>query len=77
MTRITVKVNQYRYEGTYACQVFVEGRVNIASGSYFYDTKGNGTSNVDITGEQILMTALLFYNSPHSLPPPLSCRHPH
>ena len=51
-TRVTVKVTQYsRYKRTYACQVFVEGRKNIVSGSYNYDVKGNGTCNVTVTGE--------------------------
>ena len=53
MARVTVKVNPYfiRKNGTYACHVFVEGRVNIVNGSYDYETRGNGTCTVDITGE--------------------------
>ena len=52
MTRVTVKVTQYsRYKRRYTCQVFVEGRVNVVSGSYDYDTKGNGISTVEVTGE--------------------------
>ena len=53
MTRVTVKVNHYfiRNKGTYACQVFVEGRVNIVNGTYDHDTKGSGTCAVNITGE--------------------------
>ena len=52
MTRVTVQVVQNtEKKGIYACQVFVEGRVNIASGSYKHDTKGNGTCAVTVTGE--------------------------
>ena len=52
MTRVAVKVNQYvRNKGTYECQVFVEGRVNINSSYYHYDLKGTGTCAVTVTGE--------------------------
>ena len=37
MTRVIVKVVQsIRVERTYVCQVNVEGRMNIASGTYYY-----------------------------------------
>ena len=52
MTRVTVKVDQpVREERTYVCQVFVEGRGNIVSGTYKHDTKGSGITTVNITGE--------------------------
>ena len=52
MTRVTVQVVQNtRKEGTYICQVFVEGRVNIVNGTYKHDKKGNGTCNVTVTGK--------------------------
>ena len=59
MTRVSVKVVQNnRKEGTYVCQVFVEGRANIVSGvNYKHDTKGNGTCTVTVTGERLLLTA--------------------
>ena len=52
MTCVTVKVNQpVREAGTYICQVFVEGRVNIVNGTYKHDKMGNRTCNVTVTGE--------------------------
>ena len=53
MTRVTVKVEQEeKLAGIYACQVTVEGRVNIVSGGYDHDTKGSGaTDEVMVTGE--------------------------
>ena len=52
MTRVTVKVVQNNREGgTYACQVTVEGRVNIVSGTYEQTTKGIGVTDVIVTGE--------------------------
>ena len=52
MTCVTVKVSQYsRNKGTYACQVFVEGRVNITNGDYNYDQKGTNTTTVQVIGE--------------------------
>ena len=58
MTRVTIKVVQsIREVGTYACQVTVEGRVNIVSGTYSHDSKGSGAATVTITGE--CLTALL------------------
>ena len=52
MTRVTVKeVQAIRKEGMYACQVFVEGRVNIVSGTYEPNTKGDGVTEVNVTGE--------------------------
>ena len=52
MTRVTVKVVQTTREGgDYACQVFVEGRVNIVSGTYKHSTKGSGVTEVMVTGE--------------------------
>ena len=52
MTRVTVKVVQYaRQMGNYACQVTVEGRVNVFSGTYKQNTKGSGVTHVIVTGE--------------------------
>ena len=54
ITRVTLKVTQsIKEERTYSCAVTVEGRVNIISGTgtYDYDTKGEGYSDVTVTGE--------------------------
>ena len=54
MTRVIVKVGQpMREERTYWCQVVVEGRVGIVSGTYTYDEKGTlgATNELAITGE--------------------------
>ena len=52
VTRVTVKeVQAIKKEGMYACQVIVEGRVNIVNNSYNSDPKGAGTSTVAITSE--------------------------
>ena len=52
MTRVTVKeIQTIRKEGMYACQVFVEGRMNIASGTYEPNTKGDGVTEVNVIGE--------------------------
>ena len=52
MTRVTVKVNQpIKVERTYICHVFVEGRMNIASGNYAYLQKGGRSTNVTVTGK--------------------------
>ena len=52
MTRVTVKVNQpIKVERTYICHVFVEGRMNIASGNYDYLQKGGRSTNVTVTGK--------------------------
>ena len=59
MTRVTVKVVQpIRVEGTYSCQVNVEGRMNIVGDNYYYLEKGDGTTTVTVTGT-CMMTALL------------------
>ena len=53
MIRVIVKVDlPIREERTYLCEVTVEGRMNIVSdGSYDFDTKGSGVTNVTITGK--------------------------
>ena len=51
MTRLSFTQTQPRMETTYSCTVTVEGRQNIASGTYDYDSLGNGTSTVTVTGE--------------------------
>ena len=55
-TRITVKVNQpFREERIYRCEVVVEGREGIVSGTYAHLKMGppalNSSTNVTITGE--------------------------
>ena len=54
MTHVTLKVKQnIKGERKYSCSVTVEGRANIVSGTkkYNYDTKGEGFSDVTVTGE--------------------------
>ena len=52
MTRVSVKLEQpIKEERFYECEVTVEGRRNIVSGSLTLDKKGNGLTNVTITGE--------------------------
>ena len=52
MTSVSVRVEQpIKEEIFYDCQVTVEGRVNIDSGTLTLDKKGNGLTNVTVTGE--------------------------
>ena len=52
MTHVIVKVERSKTQtGTYACEVTVEGRVNIHNSGYTHDTKGSGVTNVIVTGE--------------------------
>ena len=52
MTRVTVTLDSQPREGaTYTCTVTVEGRTNITSGNYDFDSKGSGFSTVTVTGE--------------------------
>ena len=56
MTRITVKVDQpIREKRTYRCEVYVEGRKNIVSGTYDHLPMGpptlNSSTSVIITGK--------------------------
>ena len=52
MTHVILKVEQPKTQiRTYACQVTVEGRVNIHSSGYTHDTKGSGDTEVMVTGE--------------------------
>ena len=75
LTCVTIKVVQpIREERTYTCQVNVEGRINIVSGSYNYLQKGDGTTTVTVTGKCMLTT--ISPPLPHH-PPSLSCRHPY
>ena len=58
MTRVIVKVDQpIREERIYFCEMIVEGQMNIVSGSYYFDTKSSGVTNVTITGKVIDFTA--------------------
>ena len=52
MTCVSVKVEQsIKERRTYECEVTVEGRVNIVSGTYTRDNKGSGITSVTVTGE--------------------------
>ena len=52
MTCVTVRLDtQTRVNRTYTCTVTVESRINIASGSYDFVSKGLGSSTVTVTGE--------------------------
>ena len=52
MSRVTVNLDpQPRVGAAFACTVTVEGRINIASGTYDFDVKGSGSSTVTVTGE--------------------------
>ena len=52
MTHVSVRVEQPSKENEmYECEVTVEGRMNIVSGTYTRYNKGSGISKVMITGE--------------------------
>ena len=51
ITRVSFEETRPRVGATYSCTVFVEGRVNIASGVYNFDQLGSATSTVTVTGE--------------------------
>ena len=52
MTRVSVKLEQpFKEERTYECEVTVEERANIVSGTYTRDNKGSGITGVTVTGE--------------------------
>ena len=52
MSRVTVNLDsQPRVGAIYICTVTVEGRTDIASGTYSSDIKGSGSSTVTVTGE--------------------------
>ena len=52
MTRVSVKVKQtIKEERIYECEVTVEGRGNIVSGTYYRDPKNTGITNVTVTGK--------------------------
>ena len=52
MTRVVVKVTlAMREPQIFTCTVYVEGRVNITSDSYFYKQMGNASIIANITGE--------------------------
>ena len=55
MTRVTVRPDPQPSEvtvATYTCFVYVESRINIASGMYDYDGKGMfGSATVTVSGE--------------------------
>ena len=52
VTCVSVKVEQtIKVERSYECEVTVEGRVNIISGSYTQGAKGSGITTVTINSE--------------------------
>ena len=52
MTRVMLKVTlAMREPQIFTCTVYVEGRVNITSGNYFYKQMGNASIIANITGE--------------------------
>ena len=52
ITRVSFdELTQPRQRATYSCTVYVEGRVNIASGVYNHDQLGSATTTVTVTGE--------------------------
>ena len=52
MTRVTVEVKQIiDVQRSYECEVTVEGRRNITSGTYSHDIKGSNITTVTFTGE--------------------------
>ena len=51
MTRLSFNQTRPRIGATYQCTVTVEGRRNIASGSYNFDPLGSRTSSITVTGE--------------------------
>ena len=51
VTCVSFEETRPRVGVTYACTVYVEGRVNIASGIYDFDQLGSATSTATVTGE--------------------------
>ena len=51
MTRLSFIQTRPRIGATYQCTVTVEGRRNIASGTYTHDVLGSGTSSITVNGE--------------------------
>ena len=52
MTSVSVNVEQtIEVQRSYECEVTVEGRRNITSGTYSYDIKGSNITTVTVTGE--------------------------
>ena len=51
ITRVSFEQTRPRVGATYSCTVYVEGRINIASGTYNFDQLGSATSTVTVTGE--------------------------
>ena len=51
ITRVSFEETRPRVAATYSCTVYVEGRVNIASGVYNFDQLGSATSTATVTGE--------------------------
>ena len=78
ITRVSVKVDQpIKGKRTYECEVTVEGRVNIISGTCTQDKKGSGISTVTVTGEWIDCNTECSLLNYCLCTPPLSCSHPH
>ena len=51
ITRVSFEEIRPRVGATYSCTVYVEGRVNITSGTYYFDQLGSATSTATVTGE--------------------------
>ena len=52
ITRVSFEETQpTRVGATYSCTVYVEGRINVASGVYDFDQLGNAISIATVTGE--------------------------
>ena len=52
MTIVIIKVDQPREDRSYRCEVVVEGRKGIVSGTYAHDQKNVKTTNkITVTGE--------------------------
>ena len=52
ITRVSFEeLTQPKQGATYSCNVYVEGRTNIASGVYDFDQLGSAISTATVTGE--------------------------
>ena len=51
ITRVSFQETRPREGATYSCNVYVEGRTNIASGVYTHDQLGSATSDATVTGK--------------------------
>ena len=77
ITRVSFEEMHPRVGATYSCTVYVEGRVNITSGTYNFDQLGSATSTVTVTGECDYTDYNYIHYSTILISSPVSCRHPH